>query len=313
MIIRVNPWAINYSFTSYQKDGFQRTCHFSFPILNFPLPKHHCCVYTNYMGKIYVFVNQKGGVGKTTSALNIGAYLAEEGKKTLLVDFDAQANLSSGVGANPLKPGIYELLSESATVDQVIRKTAVNLLDVIPASIDLSGAAVELIEQEDRDLFLKRALAPVKTRYDYILIDCPPSLGVLTLNGMAAADAVLIPMQCEYFAMEGLSLLLQTIQRIQRGLNKQLAIGGIFFTMYDPRTRLAQDVIKQVSAYFKSAVFSTIIPRNVRLSEAPSHGQPIVLYDPHCSGARAYQSLAREILNRSSLQNTGKKGNSSGA
>ena len=250
------------------------------------------------MGKTYVFVNQKGGVGKTTSALNIGAYLAEEGKKVLLVDFDAQANLSSGVGASPLKPGIYELLAGTATIEQAIKQTSVARLDVIPASIDLSGAAVELIEQKERDLFLKRALAPAKDRYDFILIDCPPSLGVLTLNGMAAADSVLIPMQCEYFAMEGLSLLLQTVQRIQRGLNRSLTIGGIFFTMYDSRTRLAHEVIKQVSGYFKKTVFSTVIPRNVRLSEAPSHGQPIMQYDPNCSGARAYQSLAREIIRR---------------
>ena len=251
------------------------------------------------MGRTYVFVNQKGGVGKTTSALNIGAYLAEESRKVLLVDFDAQANLSSGVGAKPLKPGIYELLSGTTAIDQAIKKTGVPRLDVIPASIDLSGAAVELIEQEDRDLFLKKALAPVKDQYDFILIDCPPSLGILTVNGMVAADAVFIPMQCEYFALEGLSLLLQTIKRIQHSLNKTLTIGGIFFTMYDPRTRLAQDVVKQVCAHFKKTVFTTIIPRNVRLSEAPSRGQPIVLYDPNCSGAKAYQSLAREILQRS--------------
>jgi chromosome partitioning protein len=264
------------------------------------------------MGKTYVFVNQKGGVGKTTSAINIGAYLAEEGKNVLLVDFDAQANLSSGVGAKS-KPGIYELLSQTATIDQAIKKTAVSRLDIIPASLDLSGAAVELIEQKDRNLFLKKALIPVKSRYDFILIDCPPSLGVLTLNGMAAADDVLIPMQCEYFAMEGLSLLLQTVQRIQRGLNKTLGIGGIFFTMYDPRTRLAQDVVKQVSIYFKSKVFSTIIPRNVRLSEAPSHGQPIVLYDSLCSGAKAYHSLAREIIQRAASQHSHSKGGGSGA
>jgi chromosome partitioning protein len=250
------------------------------------------------MGKIYVFVNQKGGVGKTTSAINIGAYLAEKGKSVLLVDFDSQANLSSGVGVNPLKPGIYELLSGTAEVDQAIRKTAVSRLEVIPASIDLSGAAVELIEQEERDFYLKKALAPVKNRYDFILIDCPPSLGVLTLNGMTAADAVLIPMQCEYFAMEGLSLLLQTIKRIQKNLNPSLKIGGIFFTMFDSRTRLANDVVLQVSAYFKSAVFTTIIPRNVRLSEAPSHGKPINLYDPQCSGALAYQKLAQEVIRR---------------
>ena len=250
------------------------------------------------MGRIYVFVNQKGGVGKTTSALNIGAYLAEEGKSVLLVDFDSQANLSSGVGAHPLKPGVYELLSGTVPVNDTIRPTLIRNLHIIPASIDLSGAAVELIEQDDRDLFLKKALEPVRGRYDYILIDCPPSLGVLTLNGMAAADTVLIPMQCEYFAMEGLTLLLQTIKRIQKNLNPPLDIGGIFFTMYDPRTRLAQDVVKNVSAYFKSKVFRTIIPRNIRLSEAPSHGQPISVYDPQCSGARAYRSLSRELIQR---------------
>jgi chromosome partitioning protein len=250
------------------------------------------------MGKTYVFVNQKGGVGKTTSAANIGAYLAEEGKSVLLVDFDSQANLSSGVGVNFPKPGVYELISGTAPVEKTIRNTPVSGLQVIPASIDLSGAAVELIEQEERDFFLKKALEPVRSRYDYILIDCPPSLGVLTLNGMTAADAVLIPMQCEYFAMEGLSLLLRTIKRIQSGLNPSLDIGGIFFTMYDPRTRLAQDVVKQVSAYFKSKVFTTIIPRNVRLSEAPSHGLPISVYDPQCAGARAYQNLTREVLKR---------------
>jgi chromosome partitioning protein len=250
------------------------------------------------MGKTYVFVNQKGGVGKTTSAVNIGAYLAEEGKTVLLVDFDSQANLSSGVGVSVPKPGVYELISGVSPVEKTIRNTPVPGLQVIPASIDLSGAAVELIEQEERDFFLKKALEPVRSHYDYILIDCPPSLGVLTLNGMTAADAVLIPMQCEYFAMEGLSLLLKTIKRIQAGLNPPLDIGGIFFTMYDPRTRLAQDVVKQVSVYFKSKIFTTIIPRNVRLSEAPSHGLPISVYDPQCAGARAYQSLAREVIKR---------------
>jgi len=260
------------------------------------------------MGKTYVFVNQKGGVGKTTSALNIGAYLAKEGKKVLLVDFDSQANLSSGVGAKPTKAGIYELLSGKIPVDRAIKETALPGLDVIPSSIDLSGAAVELIGQPDRNLFLKKALAPAKDSYDFILIDCPPSLGVLTYNGMAAADDVLIPMQCEYFAMEGLAFLLTAIKRIQQGLNRSLGIGGIFFTMYDSRTRLAQDVVRQVTAYFKNKVFASVIPRNVRLSEAPSHGLPILLYDPHCSGAQAYHSLAREVLERASQVKIGKGG-----
>jgi len=252
------------------------------------------------MGRVFVFVNQKGGVGKTTSAINLGAYLADSGKSVLLVDFDSQANLTSGVGLdkNNSKPGVYELISGLAGPQEVIRKTSVSHLSVIPSGIDLSGAAVELVEQENRDLFLKKVLAPVRSSYDFILIDCPPSLGVLTLNGLAAADSVLIPMQCEYFAMEGLSLLLQTIKRIQKGLNKELEIGGIFFTMYDQRTRLAQDVVREVSAYFKEKVFETIIPRNVRISEAPSHGLPISRYDPSSSGGKAYQSLAEEVLSR---------------
>jgi chromosome partitioning protein len=252
------------------------------------------------MGKIIVFVNQKGGVGKTTSAVNLGAFLAEEGKSVLLVDFDSQANLSSGVGVEKAraKPGVYELISGQAKIDEVIRETSVANLSVIPSGIDLSGAAVELVEQEKRDLFLKNALEPARQKYDFILIDCPPSLGVLTLNGLAAADQVFIPMQCEYFAMEGLSLLLQTIRRIQKNLNPQLEIGGIFFTMYDQRTRLAQDVVKEVSAYFRDKIFMTIIPRNVRISEAPSHGLPISQYDPDSSGGKAYRSLADEVLRR---------------
>ena len=254
------------------------------------------------MAKIFVFVNQKGGVGKTTSAINIGAYLAEAGKSILLVDFDSQANLSSGVGIEEkfAKPGIYEVISGLAALNEAIRSTSVPGLDVIPADIDLSGAAVELIDQEERDFFLKKALEPVRKCYDYILIDCPPSLGVLTCNGLTAADAVLIPLQCEYFAMEGLSHLLQTIKRIKKATNPSLDIQGIFFTMYDPRTRLAQQVVKEVSAYFKNKVFTTIIPRNIRLSEAPSHGLPISKYDPQSSGARAYQSLAAEVMRNGS-------------
>ena len=252
------------------------------------------------MGRVYVFVNQKGGVGKTTSAINIGAYLAEAGKSVLLVDFDSQANLSSGVGIGEkdAKPGIYEVLSGLAPLDKAIRTTAIPELRAIPSGLDLSGAAVELIDQEERDYYLKNALEPVRKSYDYILIDCPPSLGVLTINGLAAADAVLIPMQCEYFAMEGLTHLLQTIRRIKKGTNPNLEIGGIFFTMYDSRTRLAQQVVKEVTGYFRDKVYNTIIPRNVRLSEAPSHGLPISKYDPNSLGARAYCNLAAEVMER---------------
>ena len=254
--------------------------------------------YIIVMGSICVFVNQKGGVGKTTSAINIGAFLAKTGKSVLLVDFDAQANLSSGIGAEPPKPGIYDLLSGEATVEQATRKTAVENLDVIPADKDLSGATVELIDQKERNYFLKKSLAPIKEKYNFILIDCPPSLGQLTMNGLAAADIIFIPMQCEYFAMEGLIQLLETAKEVQKGLNPLLKIGGIFFTMYDPRTRLANDVIKQVSAHYKNMVFNTIIPRNIRLSEAPSFGMPISLYDPQCPCARAYNALAQEMLLR---------------
>ncbi len=255
------------------------------------------------MGKTYVFVNQKGGVGKTTSAINIGAYLAVAGKKVLLVDFDSQGNMSSGVGVSKKKPTIYELMFAKyipleCTADDAIKHSALKNLDVISASVDLSGAAIELVEQKRREYFLKDSLAPVKDKYDYILIDCPPSLGLLTLNGLAAADAVLVPMQCEYFALEGITLLLKTVKQVQERINPNLVIGGIFFTMYDSRTRLAQDVVMQVKSYFKELVFNTIIPRNVRLSEAPSHGEPICLYDPNCVGAKSYQKLAEEVIAR---------------
>lgn len=250
------------------------------------------------MGQTFVFVNQKGGVGKTTSVINIGAYLALEGKKTLLVDFDSQGNMTSGVGLDKEPPTVYDLIAEKVSAKEVVRNTNVPLLDAVPASIDLSGAAVELVDQDDREFFLKKALAPLKDSYDYILIDCPPSLGILTLNGLAAAEQVLIPLQCEYFALEGLTLLLQTVQRVQNTFNPSLLIGGIFFTMYDPRMKLPQDVVRQVKMYFRERVFDTVIPRNVRLSEAPSHGLPVCAYDPECSGARSYEQLAKEVIAR---------------
>lgn len=250
------------------------------------------------MGTTIVFANQKGGVGKTTSAANLGAYLAELGKKVLLIDFDPQGNLSSSVGADRDGMGIYELITGQAETTQVVQSTKGENLFVIPASIDLTGATVELVGEKNRELFLKRALEPLVADYDYLFIDCPPSLGILTLNGLTAADAVYIPLQTEYFALEGLTQLIESIKLVQKSSNPRLVLGGIFFTMYDSRTRLAQDVVQEVVQYFGKKVFKTIIPRNIRLSEAPSHGLPINQYDPGCSGAKSYRLLAQEVLSR---------------
>jgi chromosome partitioning protein len=248
------------------------------------------------MGKIIVFANQKGGVGKTTTAVNLGAYLAEAGKKVLLVDFDPQSNTTSAVGAKKDLPGVYELIMGKVEPEEAIQECSVANLWIIGSNIDLTGATVELVDLPKREYFLKRSLAPLADRYDYLFIDCPPSLGLLTLNGLVAADFVIIPLQCEYFALEGLSLLLKTVNRVQKVLNPALKIGGILFTMYDVRTRLAHDVVQEVTGYFKEKVFRTIIPRNVRLSEAPSFAKPINQYDPDCIGARSYQKLAEEVL-----------------
>jgi len=250
------------------------------------------------MARTAVFVNQKGGVGKTTTVINLGAYLALQGQKTLLVDFDPQANLTSGIGGSAGKKGIYEVISGQATLEEVTLPTKLEKLFLVPSSIDLSGATYELVDKEDRNGYLKRALTGVLGDYDYILIDCPPSLGILTLNGLVAADEVIIPLQCEYFALEGLSLILQTVSLVQKSMNTRLKVGGIVFTMYDSRTKLAQEVVQQVTEYFKDRVFKTIVPRNVRLSEAPSHGLPVCLYDPACIGAKSYEALARELLGR---------------
>jgi chromosome partitioning protein len=248
------------------------------------------------MAKIIAFANQKGGVGKTTTAVNLGAYLAESGKRVLLVDFDPQSNTTSSVGADRTRPGIYEVITGKAAIADAIQPCSVNGLSVIPSSINLTGATVELVDQERREYFLKNALSAVDDSYDYIFIDSPPSLGILTLNGLVAAAFVIIPLQCEYFALEGLSLLLQTINQVQKSLNPQLKIGGILFTMYDIRTRLAHEVVQEVTGYFKEKVFHTIIPRNVRLSEAPSFAKPISQYDRECIGAKSYQKLAEEVL-----------------
>lgn len=250
------------------------------------------------MGHRIVLANQKGGVGKTTTAANLGAALAEQGKSVLLVDFDAQANLSSSVGAEREAKGIYELLSGEVTAAEVTQETTVPNLRIIPSGPDLTGANIELVNEERREFFLKEALRDVATDYNYVFIDCPPSLGLLTLNGLVAADSVIIPLQTEYFALEGLTQLLQSIKRVQQQYNRDLDIFGILFTMYDSRTRLANDVVQEVIGYFGKRVFRTIIPRNIRLSEAPSHGIPVTQYDPSCVGARSYIKLAEEVLAR---------------
>jgi chromosome partitioning protein len=248
------------------------------------------------MTKVVVFANQKGGVGKTTSTVNLGAYIAQRRKRVLMIDFDPQSNLSSSVGADTSREGIYEIMTGTTKFSSAIQNTSVENLDVVPASINLTGATVELVEHEEREFFLKRALERLDSNYDFVFVDCPPSLGILTLNGLVAAASVLIPLQCEYFALEGLTLLLKTISRVQKRLNPDLQIGGIIFTMYDQRTRLANEVVQEVTSYFKDKVFRTSIPRNVRLSEAPSYSKPINQYDPQCLGARSYDKLADEVL-----------------
>lgn len=248
------------------------------------------------MGKRLVFANQKGGVGKTTTAVNLGAAIAQTGKTVLLVDFDPQGNTTSSLGIEAEGPGIYEVISGKASPEAAIRATSQTGLAVMPASIDLTGASVELVSVEGREYYLKNALEPLTSRFDYIFIDCPPSLGILTLNGLVAAHGVIIPLQCEYFALEGLRMLLGTISKVQAGPNPSLRIGGILFTMYDSRTRLANEVVQQVTRYFREKVFRTIIPRNIRLGEAPSYGKTIFEYDPECIGALSYRRLAEEVI-----------------
>lgn len=257
-------------------------------------------MYTFAMGgKIIVLANQKGGVGKTTTAVNLGAYLSEAGKKVLLIDFDPQGNLSSSLGVDADSfGGIYEVLSDKMDFNEAVQETSVENLYVIASNINLTGANIELISVGKREYYLKKVIERSDHQWDYMLIDCPPSLGILTINGLTAATDVIIPLQCEYFALEGLSLLLQTIKRVRESLNPQLNIGGILFTMFDSRTRLANEVVQEVTGYFKDKVFRTIIPRNVRLSEAPSHSVPINQYESDCVGAKSYKKLAEEVQSR---------------
>lgn len=250
------------------------------------------------MGKIIAIANQKGGVGKTTTSVNLGAGLAQVGKKVLLVDIDAQGNATTGVGIekSELDQCIYNVLVEDADVQGVIQKTTTENLDVLPATIQLAGAEIELVPTISREVRLQRALQPVRDEYDYIIIDCPPSLGLLTINALTAADSVIIPVQCEYYALEGLSQLLNTVRLVQKHLNKNLAIQGVLLTMLDARTNLGIQVIDEVKKYFRDKVYRSIIPRNVRLSEAPSHGKPIMQYDAKSRGAEVYIDLAEEVI-----------------
>lgn len=250
------------------------------------------------MGRIIAIANQKGGVGKTTTSVNLSACLAHLGKKVLLIDTDPQGNATSGVGVNKgdVQQCIYDILIDDAPPQEVIRSTKLENLDVIPATISLAGAEIELVSTISREVRLKHAFQETKTMYDYIIIDCPPSLGLLTINALTAADSIIIPVQCEYYALEGLSQLLSTIRLVQKHLNDQLMIEGVLLTMFDARTNLGIQVIEEVKKYFQDKVYSTIIPRNVRLSEAPSHGEPIILYDPKSRGAEVYLELAKEVV-----------------
>jgi len=249
---------------------------------------------------IVAIANQKGGVGKSTTAINLGAGLAFQGERVLLVDLDPQGNSTSGLGVDrsAIAYSTYDLLVEDVGVEEVVEPTSVRDLFVVPATIELAGAEIELVSMFSRETRLGSALKPVSEDYDFVLVDCPPSLGLLTVNGLAAADEVLIPIQCEYYALEGVSQLMKNIQLVQRNLNPQLEIEGVLLTMFDGRTTLASDVVAQVREHFGDTTYRTVIPRTVRLSEAPSYGEPIEAYDPMSRGAIAYREMAREFRRR---------------
>ena len=252
----------------------------------------------NYLVKVIAIANQKGGVGKTTTSVNLSACLADLGKKVLLVDLDPQGNSTSGFGFDKtkIKQSIYDVLVNDTPVEGVILKSKIDNLMVLPATIQLAGAEIELVSIMSRETKLKRVLDKIKYNYDYIIIDCPPSLGLLTINSLTAANSVLVPIQCEFYALEGLSQLMNTITLVQKNLNPALSLEGVVLTMFDARTNLSIQVVDEVKSHFRHKVYQTIIPRNVRLSEAPSHGQPITRYDPKSKGAEVYTDLAKEVI-----------------
>lgn len=251
------------------------------------------------MGTIISIINQKGGVGKTTTAVNLSAYLADKGKKTLLIDEDSQGNSTSGLSRSvTFDKNLYDVLLNDTSPEEAVVKTAIRKLHLLPASIDLAGAEIEIAPLAERESLLKRKIEPLREQYDYIIIDCPPSLGLMTLNALVASDSIIIPIQAEFYALEGLSQLVKTVQVVSRRMNPRLHILGILLTMFDGRTNLSLQVAEEVKKYFGSKVFRTVIPRTVKLSEAPSFGEPVLTYAPKSKGAEAYKKLSREVLKR---------------
>ena len=250
------------------------------------------------MGKVIAFSNQKGGVGKTTTCVNMAAGLAGQGKKVLIIDLDPQGNATTGLGINKgaVKNAVYQVLAEESKIDEATLGTPVENLYIVPSSIDLAGAEVELVYLKNREKRLCEAVKRASKKYDYILIDCPPSLGLLTINALTCADCVIIPIQCEYYALEGLSQLMHTIKLVIKHLNPKLEIEGVVLTMYDGRALVSRQISNEIRSYFGEKVFKTIIPRNIRVSEAPSHGVPVMMHDPKCTGTRAYLELTKEFL-----------------